>query len=234
MQRIAEPELMTGAEQVLAYAQADFREPNALFSSWVLDRTPAGPAACVDLGCGPGDIVRGLAAARPQWTFDGIDGSPPMIEYARQATADGGADRIRFHVMRIAAGSVAPPRPRRLGGYDVGLSNSLLHHLNDPADLWAVLKDWLSPRAHLFVMDLLRPATPQDAAATVDAYAADEAEVLRRDFYHSLLAAYRPDEVAAQLAAAGLAHLRIEQVSDRHLMVWGPLTPPSGELTGTC
>lgn len=226
MQRVPEPELMTGAEQVRAYAQADFTEPNALFSAWVLDRVPDAPAACVDLGCGPGDIVRGLAAARPRWSFDGIDGSPPMIEYARQATPAAGAHRIRFRVMRIAAG-VEPPPPRRLGGYDVGLSNSLLHHLSDPADLWAVLKDWLSPRAHLFVMDLLRPDTPEDAAATVSAYAADEAEVLRRDFHHSLLAAYRPAEVAAQLAAAGLAHLRVERVSDRHLMVWGPLTPPS-------
>ena len=228
MQRVPEPELMTGAEQVRAYAQADFEEPNALFSSWVLDRAPDAPAAaCVDLGCGPGDIVRRLAAARPRWSFDGIDGSPPMIEYARQATPAADAHRIRFRVMRIAAGGVEPPRPRRLGGYDLGLSNSLLHHLSDPADLWAVLQDWLSPRAHLFVMDLLRPDTPEDAAATVNAYAADEAEALRRDFHHSLLAAYRPAEVAAQLAAAGLAHLRVEQVSDRHLMVWGPLTPPS-------
>ncbi len=220
---------MTGAEQVQAYAQADFREPNELFSSWVLERTPDAPAACVDLGCGPGDIVRGLAAARPHWTFDGIDGSPAMIEHARRAApeAGGGAQRVRFHVMRIAAGSVAPPRPRGPGGYDVGLSNSLLHHLHDPAHLWAVLKDWLAPRAHLFVMDLLRPDTPEDAAATVDAYAANEAEVLRRDFCQSLMAAYRPEEVAAQLAAAGLAHLSIEQVSDRHLMVWGPLTPPA-------
>ena len=226
MQRVPEPELMTGAEQVRAYAQADFREPNALFGSWVLDRTPAAPAACVDLGCGPGDIVRALAAARPHWTFDGVDGSPAMIEHARRAAPAGGAHRIRFHVMRVAAGSAPPPRRGGPGRYDVGLSNSLLHHLRDPADLWAVLKDWLSPRAHLFVMDLLRPATPKDAAATVNAYAADEPEVLRRDFHHSLLAAYRPDEVAAQLAAAGLAHLRVERVSDRHLMVWGPLTPP--------
>lgn len=225
MQRIPEPELMTGAEQVRAYAQADFREPNELFSAWVLDRTPTGPAACVDLGCGPGDIVRGLAAARPAWSFDGIDGSEAMIEHARQETSAGAAHRIRFHVMRIAAGSAPPPRAGGLGGYDVGLSNSLLHHLHDPADLWEVLKDWLSPGAQLFVMDLLRPDTPAAAAATVDAYAADEPEVLRRDFHHSLLAAYRPDEVAAQLAAAGLDHLRIEQVSDRHLMVWGPITP---------
>ncbi len=57
MQRTPEPELMTGAEQVQAYAQADFKEPNSLFSTWVLERVPDGKAACVDLGCGPGDIV---------------------------------------------------------------------------------------------------------------------------------------------------------------------------------
>jgi SAM-dependent methyltransferase len=225
MQRTPEPELMTGAEQVDAYAQADFEEPNALFSTWVLDRVPDGQAACVDLGCGPGDIVRRLAAARRGWSFDGVDGSEPMIERARQATPAADAHRIRFHVLRIGAGGGPPPHA---GGYDVGLSNSLLHHLHDPADLWTAMKDWLSPRAHLFVMDLLRPDTAEQAAATVSTYAADEPEVLRRDFHHSLLAAYRPEELAAQLDAAGLPHLRVEQVSDRHLMVWGPLSGSRG------
>ena len=46
-------------------------------------------------------------------------------------------------------------------------------------------------------------------------------EVLRQDFRNSLIAAYRPDEVRAQLAAAGLAHLAVEQVTDRHLLVTG-------------
>ena len=141
----------------------------------------------------------------------------------RRACAD--SRRIRFHVLRIGA-SGAPPS--RASGYDLGLSNSLLPHLHDPADLWTALKDWLSPWANVFVMDLLRPDTPEEAAATVEAYAADEPEVLRRDFYHSLLAAYRPEELAAQLDATGLSHLRVEQVSDRHLMVSGRLTPPFG------
>ena len=225
MQRIPEPELMTGSEQVQAYAQADFSEPNTLFSDWVLDRVPSERAACIDLGCGPGDIVRRLAAARPGWSFDGIDGSAPMIDWARAQTPAADADRIHFHTARIGPGAGPAPRAGQQCGYEVGLSNSLLHHLHDPADLWTALKRWLAPAAHLFVMDLLRPDTPQEAQAIVDTYAEGEPEVLRHDFYHSLLAAFRRDEVADQLAAAGLAHLRIEQVSNRHLMVWGPLTP---------
>ena len=45
--------------------------------------------------------------------------------------------------------------------------------------------------------------------------------MLKRDFHQSLLAAYTPDEVRAQLATAGLDQLKVEAVSDRHLIVWG-------------
>jgi len=48
-----------------------------------------------------------------------------------------------------------------------------------------------------------------------------EAPVLKEDFYNSLLAAFEPGEIEAQLREAGLGALQIEQVSDRHLAVWG-------------
>lgn len=44
-------------------------------------------------------------------------------------------------------------------------------------------------------------------------------------FFNSLLAAFRMDEIRAQLAESGLAHLRVEQVSDRHVAVWGRVSP---------
>ena len=223
MQRTPEPELMTDAEQVAAYAPPDVEGPNSLFSSWVLDRVPDRQARCEGAGCGPGDIVRRLAAARPGWSFDGIDGSASMIKRAREETPAADAHRIRFHVRRIGAASAPPPYG---GRYEVGLSNSLLHHLRDVADLWTVLKTWLSSRAHVFVMDLLRLDTAQAASATVGAYASDEPAVLRRDYHRSRLATYRPEELAAQLDAANLPHLRVERVSDRTVIVWGRLTSP--------
>ena len=72
------------------------------------------------------------------------------------------------------------------------------------------------------VMDLLRPLE----VAGVDQLVADLGEsppVLRADFRNSLLAAYRLDEVAAQLAAGGLDDLAVEQISDHHLFVGGHL-----------
>jgi hypothetical protein len=53
------------------------------------------------------------------------------------------------------------------------------------------------PGAPVLVMDLMRPASPAAAEALVEQYAAGEPEVLRRDFYNSLLAAFEPGEVRA-------------------------------------
>ncbi len=70
-------------------------------------------------------------------------------------------------------------------------------------------------------MDLFRPDSIEQAAALVERYAAGEAEILRRDFYLSLLAALTPDEVEKQLREANLAELSVRNVSDRHMMISG-------------
>jgi hypothetical protein len=54
-------------------------------------------------------------------------------------------------------------------------------------------------------------------------HAADAPPVLRRDYRHSLHAAFRVEEVEAQVAEAGLSSLRVAAVADRYLEVWGRL-----------
>ena len=90
--------------------------------------------------------------------------------------------------------------------------------------LWDTLKTNASGQAVVFVMDLLRPDSQRAARELVERYASDEIEVLKHDFFHSLLAAYRPEEVDVQLRQARLAdRLQVEVVSDRHFIVWGRL-----------
>jgi ubiquinone/menaquinone biosynthesis C-methylase UbiE len=218
MDRVPEPELMLDAHQAQAYAAADFEAPHARFLDLLQQRLPELPANgnALDLGCGPGDITLRFARAFSGWRLDALDGSPAMLELGRRAAlAAGLASRVRFHQVLLPAGS--PPRQ----SYDLLLSNSLLHHLRQPSSLWCGLRRWAHPAARLFVMDLLRPASPARAQELVDRHAAGEAEILRSDFYASLLAAYRPAEVRQQLRESGLDHLAVEVVSDRHWIVWG-------------
>ena len=71
------------------------------------------------------------------------------------------------------------------------------------------------------MMDLMRPDSTQSAAQIVNQYAVNEPEILRRDFYNSLLAAYRIDEVQAQLQHAKLGDFEVQAVGDRHFILWG-------------
>ena len=218
MERIPEPELMLDREQARAYAAADFAEPHERFVSLLRERLPGLPDAGValDLGCGPGDPTLRVASALPGWQVHGVDGSPTMLALAREAAASAGlASRVSFIEARL------PESPLPRAGYDLVFSNSLLHHLPDPRVLWECARRFAARGAPVFVMDLLRPVSVEAARALVGRHAAGEPELLRRDFFQSLCAAYRPDEVRAQLARAGLGALALAVVSDRHWIAWG-------------
>jgi len=218
MERVPEAELMLGAEQALAYARADFAEPHGRCMALLEAKLPALPdrGRALDLGCGPGDVTLRLARRLPQWSIDALDGSPAMLALAREAAAAAGVgERVQFVDGVLPAD--APPRT----GYDLVLATSLLHHLTHPMNLWDAVRRWGRHGGAVFVMDLLRPPSESEAHALVERYAAGEPAVLQIDFYNSLRAAYRPDEVRRQLAAANLGGLCVEVVSDRHLLVCG-------------
>lgn len=217
--RIPEPcELMDDHEQAEAYARADFSEANGLFLALlarILGDEPL-PGPVLDLGCGPADIPLRLARDHPGSEFHLLDGSEAMLEHARHAwTTAGLAHRARFLC------TVLPLDPPPLTDYGAVISNSLLHHLTAPRALWDTVLGHSSPGAPILVMDLMRPASEVALSLLLERYAADAPPVLRRDFGNSLRAAYTVVEVRSQLAEAGLAHLRVAAVSDRHLAVAG-------------
>lgn len=220
MKRIPEPELMLDADQARAYADADFEAPHAHCTALLLERVAPLPetGTAVDLGCGPGDIALRVARALPRWRVVGLDGSPAMLACGAEAVARAGlGDRValREALLPVSGAAGAP--------FDLVFSNSLLHHLADPSVLWGSALALGRPGAPLFVMDLLRPSSPEAVRALVARYAGGEPPVLRRDFEASLHAAWSLAEVRRQLVDAGLASIELEAVSDRHWIAWGRL-----------
>ena len=218
MKRIPEPELMNEAEQAAAYAGADFEEPHARFIEVFRETFPNEEieGTVLDLGCGPGDITIRFVRAFPGCTLHGVDGAVAMLDHGRSRLVRedlvGRVDLIEAYL----PGAALP-----LESYDAVISNSLLHHLHDPMVLWDTVNQYAKSDAPVFIMDLLRPSSREQALALVDEYAANEPEILRHDFFHSLLAAYRVDEVSGQLRMAGLDGLVVRQISDRHLLIHG-------------
>ena len=79
------------------------------------------------------------------------------------------------------------------------------------------------PGSAVLVMDLARPGSLAAAKQLVEQYSEGEPEVLREDFYNSLLAAYTVDEVIDQLRKAGLDQIGVDMASDRHWIASGTL-----------
>jgi ubiquinone/menaquinone biosynthesis C-methylase UbiE len=217
MERILEPEIMDGEAEADAYARADFSDSNQAFVRDVVERFPECLTRIVDLGCGPGDIALRLRAADAAARVIGVDGSAAMLAIAREAARRTGfEDRVSFLEARL------PGVPLPDGHFDLVLCKDMLHHLPDGQVLWSEIRRLGRPGAAVCVMDLTRPATPELARAIVERVSGAEHPLLKTDFYNSLCAAFTPEEVRAQLRAAGL-NLTVSQLTERHLCVRGRL-----------
>ncbi len=218
MKRRLEPELME--EPVLAaYAQADFSEPNGRFLQLLEECVPE--AQCngrvLDLGCGPGDIPLGLRKRYSQARCDALEDSRAMLDQAEAALANWPSLAARCREIHAVLPSEALPK----AAYDPVISNSLLHHLADPQVLWQTVGEGAKPGAWVRVMEFMRPPSAQRVEALV-ANAAEEPEILQRDFRNSLFAAFELQEGAAQVQEAG-SPLEVGRVSNHHLAIWGRL-----------
>lgn len=230
MERTPEPELMNDDAQAAAYAAADFEAPHRRVVELFAETFPDAKldSDVLDLGCGPGDIALRMARAYPACRVIGVDGAEAMLKCGRAILHKLPAE-LRSRV--LLTHGLLPNLQFHGQTFDTVVSNSLLHHLHDPSVLWNTIKRFARPGARVFVVDLMRPRDAAEAQRLADLYTSGEPDVLRRDFHHSLHAAFTVEEVQAQLRTAGLEHLSVRAISDRHLMISGTM-PATRRLRG--
>ena len=162
-----------------------------------------------------GEVTAPFAQAYPDCEVEAFDAAEKMIDQARLKLSPQLASRVRYVNCSL------PRDVDRLGQYDVIISNSLLHHLPDPQILWQTIRRCAKPGAAFLVMDLIRPPSVGDARRLIEAYADGLPRLVTTDFYCSLLAAYRLDEVRRQLEEAELEDCTVTAVNELQLMVHG-------------
>jgi len=132
---------------------------------------PEGPAHCIDLCCGEGLLAEALLERFPQATVHGFDGSPAMLEAARNRLARFGE---RFQTREI---DLFDPAWRRELPWPLHavVSSLALHHLDGAgkARLFRDVHAALAPGGALVVADLIEPADGE--ARRIAALAWDEA-----------------------------------------------------------
>jgi len=220
MQRVLEPELMDDSSQAAAYANADFEAAHSAIMEQFKRVFPHIETlhTVLDLGCGAADIAIRFARMYPTAKIDAVDGAQNMLKQAQIfIERESLQDQISLHHKRLPNCELANKN------FDAIMSNSLLHHLHEPQHLWSTIRKYAIAETAIFICDLFRPESTQQANHLVEQYASSEPDILRRDFYNSLLAAFIPNEVHDQLSVAGLHGLHIEPISDRHMLIYGYL-----------
>lgn len=218
MERILEPELMDDPEQAEAYAVADFAESHQLRVTWFRERF--GPVRCetvLDLACGSGDMTLRFARALPESQTLAVDGSQAMLDFAARLLEAEPELLPRVQLLCSFLPSDALPQET----YDLVMCHSALHHFHDPQVLWSTIHAHARPGSIIFVSDLRRVSSVEQAQQIVQERAANEHPALQRDFAASLCAAFTADEVNAQLADAGLSQLTVQEIGDIYLLVYG-------------
>jgi ubiquinone/menaquinone biosynthesis C-methylase UbiE len=210
MQRKPEPEVMSGEDEVSAYASAAAQKHldtlDNTFVDQVLQLAPDGNALTgflLDVGCGPGNIALKIARRCPRLMIVGVDRSRNMVRAARQSAAGLGLeDRVIFQ--QAHAGRI----PYAGGKFDLVLCNSVLHHLADPS---AVLQEMLrvaKPAGAIVLRDLRRPsrlAYPWH----VRWYGRHYSGIMKRLFEDSVRAAYTPEELTELLGRSGISRAHV-------------------------
>jgi SAM-dependent methyltransferase len=224
--RVPEPEVMDDSGEVEAYssaaAQAYLNKIDDTFVEHALRllrarRAGAETGSALDIGCGPGQIVLKLAQRLPAWRFSGVDRSANMVrealaardEMARRGSGDLAA-RVQFF---IGDGGALPFDDASL---DLVLCNSVLHHLREPARLFAEIVRVTAPGGAILVRDLQRPSRPA-YPLHVRWYGRHYTGLMYKLYCDSVRAAYTARELAGLLGDSPLRDARIFTLGRTHL-----------------
>lgn len=218
LERTPEAEVMDSAEEVSAYSSAAAQKhldalDNTLVSQ-MLSLAPRGgrPAGrLLDLGCGPGGIAVKIAICCPELEVVGVDRSENMIRAAREATVEHGlSGRVFF--FRADANKLC--FPDRL--FDFVISNSVLHHLATPLQVFEEIARVMKRGGVALVRDLRRPSRPI-FPLHVRWHGRHYAGAMRRLFEDSVRAAYTRRELSDLLRRSSISQARVFLYRNTHL-----------------
>ncbi len=218
--RVLEPEVMDRPEEARDYDAMDHSAANSGFvADFLAAHGPCRGGEILDVGTGPARVPIALCRADRQVRVLGVDLAGPMLDLARRNVADAGlTDRIRF------ARGDAKDLPFPDGRFEAVVSNTIIHHIPDPAPALSELARLVAPGGTLMVRDLTRPPDMAEVDVLVGRYAGDVPLAARALFRDSLRAALTVDEVRALVRGLGLPLDGVAPTSDRH-WTWTWLRP---------
>ena len=225
LKRVLEPEVMDTPEEAIAYDEMDHSEVNRRF---VADLLAAGLAdldlggvdglahrpaqgVVMDLGTGTALIPIELCQQHPDVRVLGIDLSVEMLDVARM-NIDMASMLERIQLQHLDAKGL----PSEDDQFVAVISNSIIHHIPEPAGVLREALRVLAPGGMIYFRDLMRPPDETTLQTFLDTYAEGESELAREMFANSLRAALTLDEMVQLVGQSGFEPETLQATSDRH------------------
>jgi ubiquinone/menaquinone biosynthesis C-methylase UbiE len=213
--RRLEPEVMDTAEEAADYDAMDHRAVNGAFCIDFLEA--AGRLKIkriLDVGTGTALIPIDLCSRAPDVHVVAIDLAEHMLRLARANVERAHLqDRISLELRDAKSAGWSD------GAFDAVISNSIVHHIPEPADALAEMWRLVGRGGALFVRDLSRPKDDVRVEALVEKYApeGDDRDNRQRALFEaSLRAALTPVEIETIAKRIGIANAKVTVSSDRH------------------
>ncbi|MFN4257940.1 MAG: class I SAM-dependent methyltransferase [Gemmataceae bacterium] len=208
--RVLEPEVMDSAEEARDYDAMDHSAVNQAFAAdfravW------NGWNPVLDVGTGTAQIPIELCRQAPSAEVVGIDLAGHMLRLAAENVRRAGCEQ-RIRLQQVDAKGL----PFADAAFGAVMSNSIVHHIPEPAAVLAEMARVTKPGGTIFVRDLLRPPDRTALRQLVDTYAGDANDHQRQLFAASLHAALTLAEIRALVAALGFDPDTVQQTTDRH------------------
>ncbi len=177
----------------------------------------ARPLRILDVACGGGDVVRGLARRATRAGIavqvEGCDINPVAIAYAREAARRQHASNVGF----FTYDALHTPLPE---GYDVVTCSLFLHHLDNP-DAARMLQSMAAAATQMVVVSDLRRSRLGYVLACVACNVLTRSPIVRVDGPLSVAAAFTIEEARGLAASVGLQDVAITRYfPERFLLVW--------------
>ena len=229
MNREPEPELMNKEEQVLAYSSADFsfgEKKLIKFITTYLEINKINLSSndlIVDLGCGPGNISEKLSDKWPNVDILGIDGSKEMIRKAESRKLKEKIEN-RFSNLNYLCKDIRDINSDEIfhkKNITMLVSNSFIHHIVDIDEFFEFIVNLSSKDTLNFHKDLIRPKDMITALKLKAKCAQKYSSTLTSDYYASLKASYRKNELQAKIQSMNLNSMEVIEESEEYLIVYG-------------
>ena len=216
--RVLEPEVMDSAEEARDYDAMDHVQVNRVFvADFLAFFAPRAGDVLLDVGTGTAQIPIELCRQNAVAQVVAVDLAEHMLRVAR-ANVERAGFTGRILLQRVDAKGL----PAADGRFAAVFSNSIVHHIPEPARALAEIVRVTAPSGSLFVRDLLRPDTDAEVKRLVQTYAGDGNAHQQKMFDDSLRAALTLAEIRAMVRALGFDPGTVRQTTDRH-WTWAAL-----------